>query len=387
MVHKLKAAQVSKLGEGRHADSLGLYLHVVGGSRFWVLRYTSPATKRRRVMSLGTLDKLSLADAREKRDEYRKLIRSGVDPMAEDAPAPDNTLASWVAKWFDANKGTLKNDGAAGRWMSPLKVHVLPNLGSKDVAEIRAGDVIDVLRPIWKSRVSAAQKAADRLGIVLRYAAAYVPGIDRMAVPDARQQLGSQDHAVTHIVAMPWRAVPVFYAGLGLTPTELALRLLILSASRPGPVRLARAEEFDLDRAVWTIPADKLKFKPTKRRPKPQPFRIPLSPEACRVIETALPLARDGWLFTARMGKPLSDAAMNVWLTTNKIAGRSHGFRTSFRTWCQDHRIDRDLAEMSLGHVVGDTVESSYARSDMLDLRREVLVKWQDHVISKLPAA
>ena len=189
-------------------------------------------------------------------------------------------------------------------------------------------------------------------------------------VPRVRARLGNQRHTIQNIPSMPWREVPAFYDTLGDTPPELALRLLILTAARSTPVRLAREEHIEGD--VWTVPASLMKNN--------APFRIPLSDEALRVVEMARPFARDGFLFCALRGRPISTAVMSKYLDRRDLRYRPHGFRATFRTWAEETEEPWHLAETSLAHTVGNKVERTYQRADLLDLRRPLMQQWSDYV-------
>ena len=361
----LTAKQLPTLGDGRHGDGHGLYFYVRGNSRTWIYRYQFNG--KRRDMSLGRYPEMSLREAR--------LARSAAqierDPM-EGRQAGAETVASMTDAAFEAIKPDLKRDGEAGRWMSPMSTHIIPALGRRDVTSITAADIHATLKPIWRTKTSAAEKALQRLGIVLRHAAAKYPGqVDVTAIQNARTLLGSQGHRVTHIASMPWTDVPAFYGSLGWTGAGLALRLLILTAARSAPVRLATVDQFDGD--VWTVPGENMKSG--------DPFRVPLSDAAQQVVQRALPLARDGYLFVGHKGRPLSDMAMSGVMKRAGLAYRPHGFRSSFRDWCAENGEDWTLAEVALDHRVGGKVQRSYQRSDLLDQRRPVMDRWAAWVV------
>ncbi|WP_299353540.1 site-specific integrase [uncultured Shimia sp.] len=358
-VDKLSATRVKKLGPGKHSDGKGLYFWVRGATKTWSLRYTD-ADGRRREKSLGVYPEVDLDKARALRDA----------DIGEARGKKSHTVRVWFGRWLKANRHDLKDSGRAGRWLSPVKVHVLPALGHRDLRDLTFDEILAVFDPIWRTKTSASKKALDRLGMVLRYAETELPVIDVRLVPRVRERLGNQRHTVTNIPAMPWAEVPTLYATLGETPTELALRLLILTASRSAPVRFGREEQFE--DGVWSIPAENMKNS--------KPFRIPLSDESQRVIDLARPLARDGFLFCAYRGKPISDAAMAKYLAREGYEARPHGFRSSFRDWCEETDEPWHLSETSLAHSIGSKTERSYARSDLLDQRRPLMQRWADHV-------
>lgn len=274
-MHKLTAIAIKTLPPGKHEDGGGLRLvkRSDGGGQ-WVFRYTCHG--RRREMGLGGVGALSLKEAREKASHYRTLVAQDLDPIGTrrrlraEARRNRNILRDVAQDAFESRKASLKGDGTAGRWFSPLELHVLPKLGRVPVSEITARDIRDTLQPIWHKKASTAMKAIDRLGIVLKHAAALELDADLQAVPKAKALLGAQRHKVTAVPSMPWEDVPKFYAGLtDPTPVNLALRFLILTGMRSLPVRFAHVNEIVGD--IWTVPAEKMKG----RRGKVEEFRAP----------------------------------------------------------------------------------------------------------------
>jgi len=362
---KLKATQLDKLENGRHFDGEGLYFFVRGGSRLWLYRFQIDG--KRRDMRLGKYPAMSLKEARDARYEAARLKDRGVAPTAgKRTRVRSHTLRAWVGRWMKANRHDLKDGGRSGRWLSPLRVHVLPKLGDMDIRAVSFDDIKATFDPIWRTKTSAAAKAMDRLGMVMRYAETELPEVDVRLVPRARVALGNQRHKATPIPSMPWQDVGAFYASLSASPTDLALRLLILTASRGTPVRMAHVDQFDGD--MWTVPAAHMK--------NTKDFRIPLSDEARRVIDLARPLARHGYLFCGPRGKPITDMAMTAMFRRREIPFRPHGFRSSFRSWAEETAQDWTLAETSLAHTIGGRVERSYQRSDLLERRRPLMQEW-----------
>src|SRR5690606_9359319 len=232
-----------------------------GGAQ-WVLRYTIHG--RRREMGLGALAHVSLKEARETADAWRAAVRAGKDPIKErerekrEAARDIHLLADIAKDAFEARKAELKGDGKAGRWFTPLELHVLPRLGKVPVAEINQIDIRDTLKPIWHTKADTARKALNRLGIVLRHAAALGLDVDLQATAKARALLGKSRHVTTNIPAMPWQEVPAFYASLDNGgPTHLALRLLILTGVRSRPLRFIH--ESEIEEGVWTIRPEAMK--------------------------------------------------------------------------------------------------------------------------------
>ena len=193
-------------------------------------------------MGLGGFPDVSLAAAREQRDRWAAERAQGRDPLRlRDAErrartAGGRTLAEVTALAFEARRGQLRDDGKAGRWLSPLNVHVLPTLGGVPVDELTQADLERALRQIWRAKPVTARKALNRVGIVLAHGAAMGLDVDLNAKAKALALLGDTGHAEANIPAMPWAEVPAFYASLSDgSAAHLALRLLILTAARSRP--------------------------------------------------------------------------------------------------------------------------------------------------------
>jgi integrase len=381
-LNKLSAAGAKSAGPGKHSDGGGLWLikREDGGGQ-WVLRVTIHG--RRREMGLGSLSEVSLKEARDSADKWRTVTRSNVDPIKErerqrrEAAKKLHILREIAEDAFESRKAELKGDGKAGRWFTPLELHILPKLGKIPVGEIDQTDIRDTLAPIWHTKADTARKAINRLSICLRHAAALGLEVDLQATDKARALLGKQRHTAANIPALPWQDVPAFYATLSDgTVTHLALRLLILTGARSGPLRFLTEDQIEGD--VWTIPAEAMKgIKGTTTD-----FRIPLSDEALAVIHKARAHARGGFLFPSVKKGVISDATMARLMERAKLAARPHGFRSSLRDWiAETTSTPHDVAETVLGHTVGGKVERSYRRTDFLDQRKKLMEKWASHVL------
>lgn len=376
-MNRLSARAVVTLGPGKYADGAGLWLlkREDGGAQ-WVLRYTMHG--RRREMGLGPLAQVSLKEARENADRWRGMVRSGKDPIQErererrEAARNIHLLKDIAQDAFEARKAELKGDGKAGRWFTPIELHILPKLGKTPVAEIDQVDIRDVLAPIWHTKAETARKALNRLGICLKHAAALGLDVDLQAPEKARALLGKSRHKVENIPAMPWAEVPAFYSSLGEgTVTHLALRLLILTGVRSSPLRHIHESQIDGD--VWTIPGEGMKGK----RDATPDFRVPLSTEALAVIKQARPHGRAGFLFAGSVKGVISDMTMSNHMKRAEMDYRPHGFRSSLRDWIEEQtETPYEVAETVLGHIVGGAVERAYRRTDYLDHRREVMEAW-----------
>ncbi|MEO0542898.1 MAG: integrase arm-type DNA-binding domain-containing protein [Pseudomonadota bacterium] len=383
VLNKLSTATVKNAGPGKYSDGGGLWLHKrPDGGAQWFLRVTVDG--RRREMGLGAFPSVSLKEAREAAEHWRAIARQGTDPVRErqsqralDARTT-HTLSSVALEAFEARKAELKGDGKAGRWFTPLKLHVLPKLGSTPIEDINQQDIKDVLAPIWHSKAETARKAMNRLGIVIRHAAAMGLDVDIQATEKAKALLGKTRHKPTHVPALDWVDVPEFYASLSDgTITHLALRLLILTAARSVEIRFCNLAEIKED--TFIIPAERMKTG--------MEHRIPLSKEAQSIVAQAIPFSRDGFLFPNVRKGVISDATMSRFMERHGMKARPHGFRSSFRTWCAEAtNTPREVAEAALAHATGSAVERSYRRTDFLDQRRELMEAWAAHVTSWHPS-
>ena len=234
---------------------------------------------------------------------------------------------------------------------------------------------------MWRDKPVTAAKALERLGIVLKQAAAMGLDADLQATAKARLLLGKPRHQVQHIPAMPWTEAPAFYASLSeASPTQLALRLLILTGVRSAPLRHTRLDQIDKDARVWTVPADVMKG----RVGATSEFSIPLAPEAMSIVEQAAStFGRHGFLFPGGADGVISDMTLSLHMKRQGISARPHGFRTSLRVWLAEQTsAPHEIAETILAHTVGSKVVRAYRRTDFLEQRRALMQQWADHVSS-----
>jgi integrase len=302
------------------------------------------------------------------------------DREAQEAARADNSLKKIAEEAFEARKAELRDNGKAGRWYSPLQLHVLPRLGAYPVGNIDQRLIRDTLAPVWHNKAVTARKAMNRLGIVLQHAAALGLDVDLKATEKAKALLGKQRHQTTHIAAMPWREVPAFYASLQEPSiANLAMRLLILTGHRVKPVRFLSLDQIEGD--VWTTPPELLKG----REGSTESFRCHLSNEALHVIELAKPFTRDGYLFPSVRKGVMSDATLSRMMERRQLEARPHGFRTSLRVWLEEATsASYEVKESMVQHKTGGKVERSYRRIDYLEQRRPLYESWAHFVTEDL---
>jgi len=358
--------------KGKYADGQGLWLVKRNKQHGkWMLRLTIHGDRRE--MGLGSWPAVSIAEAREIASEARQKVRLGIDPIIEriinKQAAKPMSLEEAIESCFSARKAQLKNDGKAGRWLSPLVLHVIPKIGKVPVASINQHHLKSTLAPIWHEKASTAEKALQRTGLALVHAAALGLEVDLNAVRKAQALLGAQRHSVKHIAAMPYRDIPSFYEWLTIQTgvAALALRFLILTAGRTTEVRLAKFDE--IEDGVWSLAAERTKTNTARR--------IPLTDEALRVVTVAKDRAVNEYLFPSYKGKPLSDSAMSKLMREAGYEARPHGFRSTLRTWAEEcTEADYATKETLLGHHVDSGVVGIYQRSDRIEKRKKILAEW-----------
>lgn len=371
---QMKAKSLSK---GKFADGQGLWLVKSSkGAGKWILRIVVDG--KRREMGLGRWPDVSIAEARQSASDARRKLRGGIDPIKERQQQNIRinrlTVEDAVNGCFKAKQAELKNDGKAGRWMSPLTVHVIPKIGTKAIEDIDQHDLKKLLDPIWHDKPGTARKALNRMNLTLKHAAALGLEVDLQATMKAQALLGKQRHEVKHIPSLPYEEAPKFYKWLceKNTRSALALRFLMLTAARTSEVRFATFDE--INKSIWTLAPERTK---TGRE-----YRIPLSKEAKSIVKLARKSKDQTLIFPTNRGKPMSDATMSRFMEREGYEARPHGFRATFRTWVEEQTdTPHEVKESALGHIVDGEVTRAYQRSDRLEKRQLLMERWAHFLI------
>ncbi len=215
-LNKLSATQIKSAPQGKYGDGGGLYLHKRNATRGkWLFFFTIGG--RRREMGLGTYPDVSLRTAREEAQKWRAVTTQSLDPIKQREKERHETLRNLkllrdiAEDAYETRKAELKGDGKAGRWFSPLELHVLPRLGHLPIADIDQIDIRDTLHPIWHTKAATAKKALNRLGICMKHAAALGLDVDLQATDKARALLGKQRHGRTYFGPAVERSSDLFY--------------------------------------------------------------------------------------------------------------------------------------------------------------------------------
>lgn len=384
---ELTALQVRRLTQpGHHAVGgvAGLALQVApGGARTWILRVT--IGNKRRDMGLGGFPDVELAQAREKARAARALVEQGVDPIAQRRQAKSALIAQRAAQksfkqcavaFIDAKSAEWSNTKHVQQWQNTLETYAYPVLGDLLVSDIGLPQVLEVLKPIWSTKTETATRVRGRIESILDWATVHHY---RQGLNPARWR-GHLDKIlptptkvaqVKHHKALPIDAVPAFVAKLQ-AHTSLGARALhfaILTAARSGEVRGATWAEIDMDKAVWTVPADRMKAG--------KEHRVPLSQPALALLE-ALPRLEGTYLvFPSTKQGVLSDMTLLAVMRRMEVDAVPHGFRSTFKDWATERTTySREAVEMSLAHAIGDKVEAAYRRGDLFQKRRDLMDDW-----------
>ncbi len=373
---KLSARKVETAMAGRHGDGRGLFLYVKAtGSRSWVLRYQVQG--RRHDLGLGAYPDVTLAMARQKATDARRLILGGDDPITKRRQAQPKTFKDAALELIESKRSGWKNAKHAAQWTSTLEAYVFPKLGLMQVTKIATADVVGALKPIWSQKPETANRVRQRIEAVLDYASAL--GIREGDNPgrwrghlDNLLPKPTKVRAVQHHPALPHAVMTDFMEALSHRKgvSARALTFTILTAARSGETRGMTWAEVDLENRIWTIPAQRMKAG--------KEHRVPLTPA---VISQLGPRGADTDLVfgsETKAGKPISDMSMTALLRRMKYDNITvHGFRSTFRDWAGEAtNFPREVIEAALAHGIKDKAEAAYARSDLFDKRRDLMQAW-----------
>lgn len=394
--------------EGYHADSeaVGLYVQVAyrqkdgkldkkhGVTRSWVYRYTSPTVltekgeKKVRWMGLGSCDVIPLAEARSLAKAARRLVTLGADPIeyriATEAAerevklrerASKMTFAACVEQYLAEHLVSFRNAKHKWQWKETLR-RASDAFGDLNVGEIDTPMVIKFLTPIWRKTPETGSRIRGRVEKVFDWAKVHRI---RDGENPARWQ-GHLEHVFAsakggNFAAMPFAEVPSFMARLRErdSASAKALQLLILTAARSGEVRLATWDEMiDLDKALWTVPGERMKAG--------KEHVVPLSDQAVTLLN-AQPRIGEYIFPGAVEGKPLSDMALMQLLRGMDANGyKVHGFRSAFRDWAgEETDFDNETIEFALAHGIPDSTKAAYRRYRSLNKRRLLMQSWANY--------
>lgn len=375
------------------SDGGGLQLWLMPtGGKLWNYAYRFGGKRKR--LAIGLYGKnpagVPLEAARSRRDEAAGLLRDGVDPATRKRQAKAARLEAH-ANTFELVADELlakkKREGVATatagklEWLLGL---TKADLGALPIADISAGQVLRVLRPLEAAgKLETAKRLRAVIGSVFRYAIATARA-DNDPTQALRGAIASPkpEHraAITDPTALGGllRAVDGF---MGQPTTKAALQLMALLACRPGELRHANWAEFDLDSGVWNVPAERTKMR--------RPHRIPLPAQALAILNALHPITGHGaagLLFPGlrSVKRPISENTMNGALRRigfSQEEATAHGFRSTFSTLANESgKWSENAIEAALAHIEPNAVRRAYARGDYWDERVKMMQWWADYL-------
>lgn len=358
------------------SDEKGLFLLITSSGKYWRLKFRFAGKEK--VLALGVYPEVSLKEARAKREGARRQLAEGIDPSlarkqskVASRLASEHSFEAIAREWYQSQLARW-SPGHAKRVIESLEVDAFPYLGLVPVAELTAPIMLDALRKIEaRGAAETAGRVLQRISSVMRYAIqtgriSYNPAQDLKGALRATKQ--------EHRPALPRAELPEFYRRLtaeSLNPaTRLAFHLLMLTMTRPGEVRFARWEEFDMERAEWRIPAERMKMR--------APHIVPLSRQALAVLEELrLISGHCELLFPSerKLTDPMSENTLSYAMGRMGYKGIAtpHGFRALASTTLNEEGFDPDVIERQLAHAERNKVRAAYHRAEYLDDRRKLL--------------
>ncbi|MDR5770875.1 MULTISPECIES: phage integrase central domain-containing protein [unclassified Caballeronia] len=365
----------------------GLYLRVTSPSdRYWILRVVIAG--KRREIGLGAYSKTrGVAEARAMALEKREDVKRGIDPIMQRKEAASQLRAGQALemtfkdtsdRYIAAKEVEWRNSKHGAQWTYTLAEYAHPIIGKMQVRHVTRAHVLEILEPIWQAKTETASRLRGRIEAILDYARVKGfrdEGVNPAAWRGNLDKLLSAPKKTKRVRNHP--ALPIVQMGAFMTTlrgiegvSARCLEFSILTAARSGEARAADWSEIDLDKAVWAIPAEKMKAK--------KEHRVPLPKNAVALLKSIDLGKRMGLVFPSpRSGRALSDMSLLAIMRRQGLEATPHGFRSTFRDWASEYtNYPRELAEVALAHIKGDATEAAYWRSDVLQKRRRLMEDW-----------
>lgn len=389
---KCETSKYNANGKGNKLfDGGGLFLHIKETGKFWRLKYRF--NNKEKLLSLGPFPLLGLAEAREMRDQAKKLLLKNQDPgeikkrqKLELQKDYENNFENIALEWHEQRIHTWKPDYAEvikGRF----KTYLLPHIGKRPLKDITAPELLATLKKIEKDgKRDLAHRMLQMCSQIFRYAVATGRGERDIAVDlkGALQPVKSKNYA--HLSE---KQFPEFLNKLekydseykGSILTKLAFKLLILTFVRSGEIRGAKWEEIDFDKAIWRIPEERMKMS--------SPHIVPLAKQSIEILNQIKQISGGnnwGYIFPS-MKQPNRIMSENTFLRAIEVLGyktitTAHGFRSTASTILNENGFKSDVIERQLAHCERDQVRAAYNYAEYLSDRKEMMQWWADHIDS-----
>jgi integrase len=416
----LKPLQIQTLGKGKHRDAPNLYLQVderaytlksgekrASISRKFVYRYSrtivmEDGTKQVKThnISLGPVDKVSLAEARDRAKEldYQRFnfedpatIRKQRKAAAKLETVKGKSLKDVADERIAIIHINRKNDRSKNQWTNSLRDHVHPHIGHIPVADISKADILSVLNRIWYTNITTANRVRQRLADILRYATA--SGYRPEGLPNHAEWKGNLEYVLpspddvkqknatgqSGFTAVPHQRMNELVLAMQGEGPSLAAKCLLLigwTACRSSEARGAKWSEFDLDGGVWTVSAARMKNNKERR--------VPLPPPLMQMLQDMPRSPHSDLVFPSSNDTPISDVLINNLMEKHGFGDYTiHGLRKAFKSWGMDYEKNREAIEVQLSHELGNRVERAYIDTDMFDVRAELMTQWCEYTLTK----
>jgi len=335
-------------------------------------------------MGMGGYPDTSLSAARQRAREAKELIRQGIDPVAEKravksalalSQAKDVTFRQVAVRFIAKKNAEFKTEKQTQKLTAHLETYAYPFIGHIVVSEIDRANIVRMLQPIWEVKTETATRVRAAVERILDLAGA--EGLRTGDNParwkgnlDLSLPLPGKVAKVEHLKALPIADMPKFMAKIAAEDYmgAKALHFAILTAARSGEIRAATWSEIDFKSKVWTIPDERMKSG--------RKHKVPLCQSAIDLLKS---LPREGdYIFHNTKLKPLADVSISKAPKRLGFDVTAHGFRATFRTWAQEHTTyAEEVPELALAHVNSDRTRAAYARSELLDIRRNLMNDWE----------
>ena len=396
-INRLSALDVkSKKEKGLYPDGDNLYLQVSpSGSKSWLFRYMLNGKARQ--MGLGSTNAVSLAEARNKAGDCRKLLEKDIDPIenreaerkqAELEKSRAKTFQQCAEEYIESNKSGWKNKKHVQQWSNTLRDYVYPVFGDLSVQKVDVELVLNVLKPIWNTKTETATRVRGRIECIIdwattmRYREGENPALWRGRL-DKILPKPSKVREESNYEALPYNMVAEFMQHLSSRDdlSARALEFTILTATRTNEVIGAKFEEFDLTEGVWTLPKERIKKNGKEHR-------VPLSEPALKIVKELQKRGVSDYVFHGlNPSKPMSNMAMLKLIKRMKQDKLKkwphftvHGFRSSFRDWgAETTNFPNEVMEKALAHTIKNESEAAYRRGDLLEKRTKLMHTWANY--------
>jgi integrase len=374
----------------RISDGGGLYIEVMpNGGTYWRMNYRFLGKQKR--LAFGVYPRVTLKEAREKRDEAKKLLDAGIDPSAEKKIAKiehkvkyDNNFEALAREWHTQKIHTWKPDHAAVI-LRRLETNIFPYIGQRPIKEIRTSELLNAVRTLeTEGKRDLAHRMLQHCGQIFRYAVA-TGRAEFDITPNLKGAL--QPAKSRNYARLEESQLPNFLRKLdkydtqykGNTLTKLAFQLLIHTFVRSGEIRGAKWDEIDFDKALWRIPAERMKMK--------DQHLAPLSTQSIEILKQVQSISGNGfsgYLFPSQ-NNPRNMMSENTFLRAIEIMGykgktTGHGFRATASTILNENGFRPDVIERQLAHAERDQIRAAYNHAEYLAERKDMMQWWGDYL-------